>query len=182
MRLHVLLDLQPHMVGRKKAMRDFLWGRVSLPPQLLIHDDILGIRLRFWLNLWPLAFLSNTTPVNSTLPPSQSCNPHKKDRAYPSGRNPKRSGTSAPASSQSRQRRYSPSSRGPRHEDAMMASKLTLSSLAWLTSTTAMHDIPFAVSLSGAARWKSSHVGTTSASCARLPTRPTLCSCLMCTT
>ncbi|KAH9008679.1 hypothetical protein EDB84DRAFT_1571857 [Lactarius hengduanensis] len=149
LRLHVLLDLQPHMVGRKKAMRDFLWGRVSLPPQLLIHDDILGIRLRLWLNLWPLAFLSNTTP-GSTLRPllttlSFTLIHHGKKQSTrhylplnlvilikktePTPQNPKRSGTSASASSQSQQRRYSPSPRGPRHEDAMMASKPTLSSL-----------------------------------------------------
>ncbi|KAH8986622.1 hypothetical protein EDB86DRAFT_2232153 [Lactarius hatsudake] len=59
------------------------------------------------LDLRSPAFLSNTTAetVNSTPPSSQSCSPHKSDQATP--QNSKRSWSSASASSQSPQRRYS---------------------------------------------------------------------------
>ncbi|KAH9027799.1 hypothetical protein EDB85DRAFT_90420 [Lactarius pseudohatsudake] len=148
-------------------------------PGTLSHD--IGIRLRLWLYL----------RFSQILPLKQSTRHHlplnlvvlRVTKAIkPTPQSSKRSGSSASASPQSPQRRYSPSLRDSRNEDAMMASEPTLSSLTWLTSSTVMRDILFAVSLSGAVRWKRSRVGTTSASCMRLLTRQKLCSCLMCTT
>ncbi|KAH9027817.1 hypothetical protein EDB85DRAFT_2148311 [Lactarius pseudohatsudake] len=60
--------------------------------------------------------------------------------------NSKRFRRGAPASSQNPQREYSSQPRDPRHEDAMTTSEPTLSSLAWLTVFTTVHDIPPAVS------------------------------------